>query len=478
MTVAYWLGIAAACLMLLSAATDAGAQDEQADPERNIGSRLEPFIDHWLIDTLEGAKLRLHPPTPREVAITFDQPWEGSTCTYVTVFQDGDLYRMYYRGSNYDVETLKTTHEELACYAESTDGIHWTRPSLGLFEFEGTKVNNIVWRGMHNFTPFKDANPDCAPDAKYKALGGGSGGLQALKSPDGIHCSLMREEPVITKGAFDSQNLAFFDSVRGRYVDFHRQGRATYRDIMTCYSDDFLSWTEPVFIEYGDAPPEHLYTNAIAPYYRAPHIFMGFPKRFMPGRQSAVHPVKGISDGVFMTSRDGLNFHRWREAFIRPGLQPERWINRNNMTAWGIVQTKAADPGLPDELSLYSNEAYYVPGNRLRRFTVRKDGFVSVNASADGGQLVTKPLVFEGGRLVLNYATSAAGSIRVEITDAAGEPIPGFTLDDCEEIYGDEIDRVVRFKDDPDLGGVAGRAVRLRFVMSDADLYSLQFRPK
>lgn len=178
-----------------------------------------------------------------------------------------------------------------------------------------------------------------------------------------------------------------------------------------------------------------------------------------------------------MTSRDGLHWHRWLEAFVRPGLQTERWWERNNYTAWGILVTKAQIAGLPDELSFYLNEHYYLDGNRLRRFSLRMDGFVSVHASYAGGEFTTHPLIFEGANLVINYSTSAAGSVQVEVMDSDGKPVSGLSLDDCPEIYGDEIGKVVEWKSGSNLGRLAGQMVRLRFVLKDADLYSLCFRP-
>ena len=304
-----------ATLSVITSAAEEKALPEEENEIRNIGSRLELFVDDWLIEKIDGVKLQLHHPTPRDVAIVFDKPCEGNTSAYVTVFQDDNLFRMYYRGSHYDFEAQKGTHQ-VTCYAESKDGIHWIKPELNLFEFEGSTRNNIVWQGdvgYHNFAPFKDSNPDCKTEAQYKALGSGRGGLVAFQSPDGIHWSLMQLDPVITKGAFDSQNLAFWDSVRGRYVDFHRGGRDGVRAIMTCTSKDFIHWTEPQWIDFGETPREHLYTNAITPYFRAPHIFLGFPKRFLPSRRSNFHPNPGISDGVFMSSRDGLHWGRWKE---------------------------------------------------------------------------------------------------------------------------------------------------------------------
>ncbi len=443
----------------------------------DIGSRLEPFVDDYLIETLKAARLELHHPQPREVVLTFNKPWEGNTSYYYRVFQDGGLYRMYYRGSNFSWKTRKTTHDQVACYAESKDGIKWTRPELGLFEFNGSKKNSIMWPNSHNFAPFKDTNPKCKPSERYKALSGIKGGLMAYSSPDGLRWKPMRKSAVITKGAFDSQNLAFWDDVRGRYVDFHRGFQKGVRDIMTCTSPDFVNWTDPVWLDYGDAPDEHLYTNAIIAYHRAPHIFMGFPKRFHPTRKKwDDHPYPGISDGVFMTSRDGLHWHRWGEAFLRPGPMRERWWQRNNPIAWGIVVTKAERDGMPDELSLYSCENYYIGPCRLRRFTLRMDGFVSVHAYYKGGEMLTKLLKFDGKELAINYSTSAVGSVRVEIRDKAGKPIPGFALRDCPEIYGDEIEHTGSWKGGSDVGALAGKPVRLRFVMKDADVYAMQFK--
>ncbi len=433
----------------------------------DLGARLELFVDGHLVDSLQGdAKLHLHEPEPKEVVLVTDASWEGNTCAYFTFFQDGDLYRAYYRGAHYDTTKRRSAHREVTCYAESTDGIHWTKPQLGLFEFQGSKANNIVWDGdgRHNFTPFKDANPACPPEARYKALASGKGGLLAFQSADGIHWLLMAETPVITKGAFDSQNLAFWDPARGCYVEFHRGFRDGVRDIMTCTSEDFLHWTEPEWLGYHDAPKEHLYTNAILPYMRAPHILLGFPSRFLPKTQQ-VEPT-------LMSSRDGRTFHRWTEPVIPVTAPKDRDGNRSNYMAWGILQL----PGADRELSMYASEAYYTgPDSRMRRFTYRVDGFVSVRAGAEGGELITKPVTFSGKELLLNFATAEGGSVRIELQNGEGKPIDGFTLADCEPLEGDAIGRTVQWKAASELGSLAGRPVRLRIVLKHADLYSIQF---
>ena len=137
-----------------------------------------------------GAKLTLHHPVFREVAIVHDAPWEGNVCCYHTVIQDGAKYMMYYRGMTWNMPGMPP-HADVTCYAESDDGIHWRKPNLGIFEFNGSKENNIIWMGdasTHNFAPFLDTNPACPPEQRFKAIGGtDTKGLFLYVSPDGIH---------------------------------------------------------------------------------------------------------------------------------------------------------------------------------------------------------------------------------------------------------------------------------------------------
>lgn len=466
-----------------------------------IASRRELFVDHTVVDALLGsAHLQLHRPVPREVVLICDAPWEGSTCAYASIFRDahaGGIVRMYYRGSGSvsafppDGSTPPSAHRAVTCYAESSDGVHWAKPDLGLVAFNGSTANNIIWdgTGSHNFVPFLDANPRCAEEAKYKALAGtiGEGGLFALGSPDGIRWSLLQADPIITQGTFDSQNLAFWDTYQGQYRAYVRDFRKPdgsggdfngIRDIRTCTSDDFIHWTEPRWLTYAKAGTihgpatavheTHLYTNQVLPYFRAPHIYIGFPARFLPDRES-------MTEGLLMTSRDGRSFSRWEEAFLPPGPNPNRWHNRSNYVWWGMVETASAIMGAEPEISLYANENYYKAGpTRLRRYTIRRDGFVSVSADLDGGQLLTKPLTFAGAELRLNVATSAAGDVRVGLERPGGQPIPGLALDDCVPFYGDTSDHKVVWHSDGNLAALAGHTVRLRIALRDADLYAVQ----
>ena len=131
--------------------------------------------------------------------------------------------------------------------------------------------------------------------------------------------------------------------------------------------------------------------------------------------------------------------------------------------------------GAAPELTLYRQEFYEIGDVQLRRYTLRLDGFASIHAPIAGGELITPLLIFKGSQLSLNFASSAFGSLRVEIQDADGKPVPGFTLADSIELYGDTVARNAIWKDNPDLDALSGKPVRLRFVMKDADLYSIKF---
>ena len=449
---------------------------EPAAAPIDIGSRVEMFVDRFLIDRMsDGASLRLTEPQRREIVLTLDQPWEGPTSAYFTVFRDGDLVRMYYRGGS----------EDYTCYAESRDGgVTFTRPKLGLFEFEGSSANNILFKGKDSasFAPFRDTNPDCKPEQRYKALTyhiikANKTGLVAYVSPDAIHWSKLQDEPVMIGSGFDSLNVVSWDAIEKKYVCFSRYWDAGefrgHRAIQSCTSEDFVHWSpmRPNIYAPG-VPIEDFYTSAITRCPGAEHLWLAFPKRFVPNRKKiASHPEPGLSDAVFMTSRDGEHWDRtFLEAWLRPGPDERNWTERSTMPAWGIV-TRDAEP---NEFTMYVSEHYRWPTNRLRRVTVGRHRFASLHAGAKDGEVVTKPFTFAGSTLYLNYSTSAAGSVGAELLDDAGHPIPGFTLAESETIFGDEFDHAVKWKGGA-LTALVGKPVRLRLILEDADVFAIRF---
>lgn len=463
-----------------------------ADEPIAIGTRRELFVDHYNIESMNGVSLQLQHPQPAGIALKFDQPWEGQVSGYVTVIHDADVYRMYYRGrplTGYGDNDPRA--QEVTCYAESRDGITFTRPSLGLIEFGGNKENNAILADVghvtHNFAPFLDTRPGVPQSERFKAVGGSSqSGLIAWVSEDGIHFRKLQDAPIITGGAFDSQNNVMWSDHEQCYVCFFRTFRNGVRWITRTTSQDFLNWTPSADMTFGDAPNEHLYTNQTVPYFRAPHIYVGTAARFWPGRRSLtdeqVAALKledkvnyaGLkadsSDAVLLTSRGGNAYDRtFLESLVRPGLDLKNWTARSNYPARGIVATG------PAEMSMYIQRNYGQPTNSVERLTFRTDGFVAAHAGYQPGELITKPLTFEGKALTLNLSSSAAGGVFVELQNSAGEPIPGFTLAECIELNTDDLARVVSWKGGSDLSGLAGKPIRLRFRLKDADLFAFQF---
>jgi hypothetical protein len=463
----------------------------------DLGNRLELFVDSFLIDRMEGTTLVLHHPVDEGEVMPFDKPWEGAFSAYVTVIRDGDLFRLYYRGmpeGHNDGSRMETT-----CYAESHDGIHWEKPDLGIFEVHGTLHNNVILANAapvtHNFAPFLDTRPGVPPEEKYKAVGGiAESGLIAWSSSDGIHWKKMQEKPVLTKedvasghnNPFDSQNVAFWSEHEGKYLCYFRtwvrENGTNYRTISRAVSDDFLHWSHIEAMDFGNTPREQLYTNQTSPYFRAPHIYISVAARFMPHRQVLteeqarslnVDPryFKDCSDAVLMSSRGGNRYYRtFMEGFVRPGIGLDNWVSRSNYPARNIVQTG------PAEMSLYLNQDYAQPTAHLHRYSLRLDGFVSVNAPYSGGEMITKPFRFSGDTLFLNFSTSAAGYIKVEIQDEKGTPLPGYTLKEARETIGNEIAKAVTWKNGASVAPLQGKTIRLHFVMKDADLYSIRFK--
>ncbi len=473
-----WLALA------LSAAF---ASANEPDKGLDIGSRRELFVDHYLIDKLEGTRLELQRPAPAGTAITYDQSWEGRFSFYTTVIKDGGTYRMYYRGqSERQQQPIHT------CYAESRDGIRWTRPELGLHEVDGSKKNNVILTDMGPgvFCPFLDQRPDVPAEELYKANHETKAGLVGYVSADGIRWKRLGDKvlvPRALKNNFDSQNVMFWSSAEEQYVLYARHSEGGRRAQSRATSKDFLNWTPQKLMTYSDTggsvPSDHLYTSQVTPYFRAPHIYLSMPGRFISGRRVLTPEQAGpldahadgggagdVSDGVLQTSRAGSErFERtFLESFVRPGIGYSNWVSRTNYPACGVVQTGQ------HEMSIYVQRSYGQKTAYLERLTLRLDGLASVHAPYAGGELLTRPLRFRGDALEINYATSAAGSIRVEVQNAEGRPIKGYALADCREIVGDEIARTVAWTGG-DVGKLVGQTVRLRFVMKDADLFSLRF---
>lgn len=476
----------------------AGASLASATEAIDIGRQRELFIDRHLIDQMDGLRLELARPVNAGPVLKFDQPWEYAS-GFVSVIKDGDHYRMYYRGGRKKPDGKYDSSSEVTCLAESPDGIHWTKPKLGLHPAPEQKDTNIILaatenRITHNFSPLLDDRPGVPPEERYKAVGGKgptgqpSTGLVRYISADGVNWKpyTAAQEPLFPGYALDSLNVLAWVPEEQCYAIYLRTwseggipSQPKFKGIRTISrstSKDFIHWTEPTPMTFGDTPLEHLYTNNTQPYFRAPQILIAMPFRLLPARQIlsdeeqtalGVSPAqfKGLTDAVFMTSRGGNRYDRtFMESFIRPTTDKITWHARDTQPSLGVVQTGE------DEMSFFVVNAYTTKAAHLNRYVLRLDGFASVHAGYTPGTLLTRPLKFQGDSLRLNYSTSAAGGITVEVIDGKGQVVGA-----SEELVGNEIDGTVKWREGFDLAKWAGQPVQLRFSMKDADLYALQF---
>jgi hypothetical protein len=267
---------------------------------------LQPIWNKAIIDGEKTtAQFQIAEPVKKETVFVADKPWELGMAHYANVIEDNGKYRMYYLShAKRDKKSLKTNPKETVefldtyvCYAESTDGLHWEKPALGLVEYEGSYENNILLRSMDkpedsgffdNFFVFIDKNPACPPEKKYKATAYMKPyRLGAYTSADGIRWEY--ECTFDMPGKFDSLNVCWWDERIGRYVayvrDFHdipEDGDLNrgIRDARRTFSEDFVHWTTPEQIVFCESEDYPIYTSNVCRYYRNPDIYIGFPTRY------------------------------------------------------------------------------------------------------------------------------------------------------------------------------------------------------
>lgn len=464
-----------------------------------LQNQRELFVDNYLLDEMVNTETRLSIPVSGGVALKFDKPWEGHFAgAYVSVINDGNLFRMYYRGQGLG----NGASSEVTCYAESNDGITWTKPELNKFEVKGTRANNVVMAGSalqtsHNLSVIHDTKAGIPASERYKAVGGVASspkrkvrGLYRFVSPDGINWNRYADSSALFPDGYgmDSQNVLAWLPAEQVYAVYLRRWTGDkpgdekllkgVRTIARSVSKDFIHWSEPVTMGFGDTPLEDLYTNATHPYYRAPQLLISMPFRFSPDsrvltddemRANRIDQTmwKGVSDAVLLTSRGGNKYDRkFMESFVRPGLDSRNWAARSTIPALGVIPTGK------DEMSFFVTRAYGTPDCHLERMVLRTDGFAALHAGYKEGYAITRPLILKGEGFQLNYSASSIGYVKVILLDKDGKELPGFGEADAEKIFGDKIDGSVKWKSGKTLKNAGDREVRIKFILRDADIYA------
>ena len=485
-----------------------------------LGKRKHVFIDGALLAETGDTTFVVNPPKRAERVI---DNIEGAFRKHLTVVESDDgVIRIY--------NSVEEDH--LAVYT-STDGVIFERPDLGHGEINGHRNISIPDNvgGLGN--PFWD--PQAPEHERWKYFTDyNRRGIYLYTSADGY--DWQRHPTVVLPFRSGTQSSTFYDDQRQLYVSYHRSGifhtpaGDTQRSSVVTEHEDlrkplpFTSLTQqeyrdlrgefplreplPWFSDNGpltpggfgmeyphkfDPIPEDpvgvdFYLTKATKYEWAPDTYVAFPIGYFhyendgpKARQVLGYEEFGRGSGPLESqisvSRNGIDWHRYPEpAYVGIG----RHEGRDVVTAYiahGMVRRgEEIWQYYFGETQYHSAHVKDEAGRGVYRLVQRLDGFVSLDSPyGKETTALTKPLVFEGDTLQLNVDTDAVGYMQVGFLDENGEPIEGYTLEDCIYVNGDFIAGEVQWLHGGDLSELAGRTVQIQLRMRGAKLYALQF---
>jgi hypothetical protein len=378
------------------------------------------------------------------------------------------------------------------CYAVSSDGFHWEKPDLGIFEYEGSKKNNILYASADN-TPanvIKDLH-DPDPQRRYKAMGElepqtGRQGVSVAFSPDGIHWT-HHPEPVVAKGVnmTDAPTMLGWDRHRGKYVGYFRPGPPVgpdqLRTIGYSESDDFMHWTDTKLMLSMDKKDR--------PDYEYMQFTAAIDGDFYIGQLMMYERHTQTWSTYLLSSRDGFHW-TWVNRcmpFLARGevgsyddaYQTPCGPIVHNGTIWIYYGCfTAAHSYLPSPLGLEDTMTVAVA-------TLPADRYAGLLTGADpGGTILTQPLKFQGSKLMVDLDGSLVMlridtrhpyhcKLRAALLDESGGPIERYSADRCEPVY-ESGRQELRWRD-ANVGELSGKPIRIRFQYQNAVMYSFQF---
>ncbi|MCX6046892.1 MAG: hypothetical protein NT075_17450 [Chloroflexi bacterium] len=398
-----------------------------------------------------------------------------------------------------------STDARTDCYAISTDGVHWEMPNLGLYEWQGSRQNNIAYdpaAPMLYHLIRDEQEPD--PQRRYKALFDVHDRYLGV-SPDGFTWTMLDVPPIPSQ---DESHFLYDESSR-QYLAFVKQPTEWGRSVWLASSEDFQHFSAPQLVFHTDtldrenrkrrvqavatnlaylAPPlidetDHIaqvYQMAVMPYAGN---YIGFPVIFNPA--GAIPPphmnYTGLNQVELTFSRDRFHWSRvadralflpvdpaddahygWAQKLLcgTPHVHEEReiWIYYNALRFRGHRELYTTVP-----------DAYFDDESALVLAKLRLDGFVSLDA-AETGTITTKPFLSNGGQLFVNV-DATGGALSAEVLDAeTGAVLPGFSAAEAVILQDDHLRGRLRWRDQPRLP--ADRAVRVRFQLRQAALYA------
>ncbi len=464
-------------IVVLIATMFAGSSAVADDAAAKSPIRRTKFLllDSRIIESAENAKLTLGKTVKSEhnPLMAEDKPWEKRFDNlYANVIYDKEdkLYKCWYNPFIVDNSAKGMTLEqrrkrrygpprgrEMAiCYALSKDGIKWEKPELGLVEFEGSKQNNILWRGPHGAGVFKDPRAP-APARRYKAF---FQGVRVAFSADGIHWGKAIRCPEI-RVAGDTHNNALWEPTLGKYVGITRTGGQQARQLARTESDDFLKWTKAKVVLEGLDKGHQTYAM---PVFFHGGVYLGLV--------AILYPKEDRVWTELTWSPDTITWNR-----VCPDTPLIANSEKEMAYDWGCVYAGAYPVFLEDEIRIYYGGSDWHHGNWRNAFlcmaTLRPDGFAGYEPidSDKPGTVVTRPVICQGKTLRLT-ADAAGGSVRLTVLDTEGKPLGG-----GKPITGTVTDAVVSFDNKDILTSVRKQPVRLKFELHNAKLYSFAFTP-
>ncbi len=444
-----------------------------------VDANWQLFIDdYWIADSTNVTAI-LHQPEkyPNNPLIRGDVPWEQAPYCFGTVIYDEEdsIFKIWYQSYNYG-QPVETRTPVL--YATSKDGMEWTRPNLGIFEFQGSSENNIVLQnyGHHDlYSPsvIKDSS-ESDPNKRYKMIwwdfplgdeGYQDDGMCVAFSPDGIYWEKYPGNPVLhankTEQSISDVMSVMQDKNTGKFVAYTKGWASpwpSHRQIVRTESSDFIHWSEPevVITHKHDLIDPQSYGMTVSQYG---NNYIGLMYSYKkPGNETI--------DLQLTVSHDNKNWKRVanQETFIPLGKQG----------SWDDGMIFCAPMINHGDKTLVYYGAWDGPHNTKTRrsgiglATLRLNGFVSLSAKTVGS-VTTHPMKNAEGPLLVN-ANALGGSLKAEILDAEGKPIPGYTVDDCLPIKNDDITQVVRWNNHTELPDYKN-SLSIHFSIDKASLF-------
>ncbi|MBI85464.1 MAG: hypothetical protein CMJ81_19905 [Planctomycetaceae bacterium] len=495
----HWAGLLLVCLVAPTAA------DEELSPI-NIGTRKQLFIDNYLIESSAGVRFVMNSPQrDGKLLLTNDQPWESGPNMYINnyccVLKENGVVRLWY-----DLWRGGEDRHGREAYAESADGLHFTKPVQNQYTVNGSKRNNIVIPGsIGGCSVWIDPQAPAEHRYKTQAKVYPSSQFHMHSSPDGLHWSLYAR-PNPGPGGWDSQSNIFWDPRVKRYALFtrfwksHRHKTAPapndHRTVRRLESDDLIHWDNQTIAMQPDEidvaryatratppgkPPLDFYGATVFRYSEQPlYIMLAHAYwHWQPRNPKELDFGPAAMDVRLATSRDGIHFQKTGNR------APFMALGRSGTFDSKVVWTLPNPVRMGDELWIYYRGSNQDHDNiidpaangklmtGIGRAVLRLDGFVSADADHTGGQITTPPLTFQGKHLELNVDTSGGGSVFVELLDQDGQPIAGFSRHETVPVNGNSVRMPVHWNSD--ISQLAGKLIRIRFLMRECKLYAFQF---